>query len=219
MTRNHTLALEKFQKCRKHESILKSVDKNNGSTALTNQNSFQRSDSYSGSTILNYYTSKTDTRDSIGKSNSKITGCIRAWMESAGKNANDLGWVSGSAKKNGKTIISETKFSFDATNDVNMNTQITHQHVKDLEILSFWRGFNLLWMNSKEETSPTNCVPLTEKTARRRDAEEDANLCATSTTIKDFRQKRENIPNLRLVPESLLKMIKNHNFFLSTFSA
>ena len=95
----------------------------------------------------------------------------------------------------------------------------THQHVKDLESLMIGKGCNLLWMNSNEGISPMNYIHLMEETAIRRDAEEEEKLRATSTTIKDFRQKRENIPNLRLVPESLLKMIKNHNFFLSTFSA
>ena len=71
-------------------------------------------------------------------------------------------------------------------------------------------------MNSNEGVPPTNCVSSTEETARRRDAEEEEKLRATSTVMKDFR-KRENVPKLRLVPEVCLKIIKNQKFFLSMF--
>ena len=92
----------------------------------------------------------------------------------------------------------------------------THQHVKDLESLMIGKGCNLLWMNSNEGISPMNYIHLMEETAIRRDAEEEEKLRATLTVRKDFR-KRENVPKLRLVPEVLLKLIKNQNFFLSMF--
>ena len=119
--------------------------------------------------------------------------------------------------KTAKLSFLQTTFSYDNTNDVDINIQITHQHVKDLESLSFGRGCNLVWENSHEGMSPTNCIPLTEEAARRRDAEEEARLHATSTTIKDYKTKKENIPKLRLVPEALIKMTKNFNFFIAMF--
>ena len=74
-------------------------------------------------------------------------------------------------------------------------------------------------MNNKEGMSPTNCIPLTEEAARQRKAEEEDRLHATSTTIKDYKAKKENIPKLQFILETLIKMIKNCSFFLTMLFA
>ena len=97
--------------------------------------------------------------------------------------------------KTAKLSFLQTRLSFDSTNDVEMNAQTTHQHVKDLESLFFGRGCKLLCLNSNEGMSPTNCIPLTEEEVRNRDAEEEARLHATSTTTKHYKPKKKICQN------------------------
>ena len=93
------------------------------------------------------------------------------------------------------------KFSFNFINNVDMSIYITHYHAKDLGSLLFGRGCNLVWINNDKSMLPTNCMLLTKEISRRRDAEDEARLHATSTAIKDYKAKQENIPKLYLILE------------------
>ena len=103
----------------------------------------------------------------------------------------------------------QTRYSYESTDDADINIQVTEQLVKDLTKLSFGRGPDVSFEKCNEGITPFAFVPLEEKEARKREIEEEARRNATSTTISDHKNKKKHIPVMRLKNDALKSMLKN----------
>ena len=74
------------------------------------------------------------------------------------------------------------------------------QHVKDLTSLQLGHHENYLWKNCHEGITPFSFVLIAEVEHRHYTKEDEARVQATSTTLRDFKTKKEHIPKVCLDP-------------------
>jgi len=75
--------------------------------------------------------------------------------------------------KEAKLNFLQTRYSYESTNDVDINIQVTDQLVKDFSKLNFGREPDVSFEKCNKGITPFSFIPLEEKEAKKRELEEE----------------------------------------------